>query len=32
MNIDGILPTQVSVYLDFDRVLEHGVDVDAAVP
>ncbi|MBK9304369.1 MAG: efflux RND transporter permease subunit [bacterium] len=27
VNIDGILPTQVSVYLDFDRVLEHGVDV-----
>ncbi len=27
VNIDGVLPTQVSVYLDFDRIMEHGVDV-----
>jgi len=27
VNIDGVLPTQVSVYLDFDKILEHGVDV-----
>jgi HAE1 family hydrophobic/amphiphilic exporter-1 len=28
VNIDGILPTQASVYLDFDRILEHDVDVN----
>ncbi len=27
VNIDGVLPTQASVYLDFDRILEYGVDV-----
>ncbi len=27
VNIDGVLPTQASVYLDFDRILEFGVDV-----
>jgi len=27
VNIDGVAPTQVSVYLRFDRILEHGVDV-----
>ncbi|HOX26222.1 MAG TPA: efflux RND transporter permease subunit [Candidatus Krumholzibacteria bacterium] len=27
VNIDGVAPTQASVYLRFDRILEHGVDV-----
>ncbi len=27
VNIDGVLPTQVSVYLKFDKILEHRVDV-----
>jgi HAE1 family hydrophobic/amphiphilic exporter-1 len=27
VNIDGVLPTQASVYLQFDRILEYGVDV-----
>jgi hydrophobic/amphiphilic exporter-1 (mainly G- bacteria), HAE1 family len=27
VNIDGILPTQASVYLSFDKILEHNVDV-----
>jgi len=27
VNIDGVVPTQASVYLRFDRILEHGVDV-----
>lgn len=27
VNIDGVLPTQASVYLRFDRIMEHGVDV-----
>lgn len=27
VNIDGVLPTQVSIYLDFDRIMEHGVDL-----
>jgi HAE1 family hydrophobic/amphiphilic exporter-1 len=27
VGIDGVLPTQVSVYLDFDKILEHNVDV-----
>ena len=27
VNIDGVAPTQASVYLRFDRILEYGVDV-----
>lgn len=27
VNIDGVLPTQVSVYLRFDKIQEYGVDV-----
>jgi len=27
VNVNGVLPTQASVFLDFDRILEHGVDV-----
>ncbi len=27
VNIDGVLPTQASVYLRFDRIMEHDVDV-----
>jgi HAE1 family hydrophobic/amphiphilic exporter-1 len=27
VNIDGVAPTQASVYLRFDRILEHNVDV-----
>ena len=27
VNIDGVLPTQASVYLKFDKILEHNVDV-----
>ncbi len=27
VNIDGVLPTQASIYLDFDKILEHDVDV-----
>ena len=27
VNIDGVLPTQASVYLKFDKILEYGVDV-----
>ena len=27
VNIDGVLPTQASIYLDFDKILEHNVDV-----
>ncbi|MFN2369737.1 MAG: efflux RND transporter permease subunit [Candidatus Krumholzibacteriia bacterium] len=27
VNIDGVLPTQASVYLRFDKIMEHGVDV-----
>ena len=27
VNIDGVAPTQCSVYLRFDRILEYGVDV-----
>jgi HAE1 family hydrophobic/amphiphilic exporter-1 len=27
VNIDGVAPTQVSIYLRFDRILEYGVDV-----
>ncbi len=27
VNIDGVAPTQASIYLRFDRILEHGVDV-----
>ncbi len=27
VGIDGVLPTQVSVFLDFDKILEHNVDV-----
>jgi len=27
VSIDGVLPTQASVYLRFDKILEHGVDV-----
>ena len=27
VNIDGVLPTQASVYLRLDRIMEHGVDV-----
>ncbi len=29
VNIDGVAPTQCSVYLRFDRILEYGVDVSA---
>jgi len=28
VNIDGVLPTQASVYLRFDKILEHNVDVN----
>ena len=28
VNIDGVLPTQASVYLRFDKIMEHGVDVN----
>ncbi len=28
VNIDGALPTQASVYLRFDKVMEHNVDVN----
>jgi len=27
VNIDGVLPTQVSVYLRFDKIMEYGIDV-----
>ncbi|MEZ4388400.1 MAG: efflux RND transporter permease subunit [Candidatus Krumholzibacteriia bacterium] len=27
VNIDGVAPTQCSIYLRFDRILEYGVDV-----
>ena len=27
VNIDGVLPTQASVYLRFDKIMEHDVDV-----
>ncbi len=27
VNIDGVLPTQASVYLRFDKIMEHKVDV-----
>ncbi|MBU8870111.1 MAG: efflux RND transporter permease subunit [Gemmatimonadales bacterium] len=27
VNIDGVLPTQASVYLRFDKIMEYGVDV-----
>jgi len=27
VNIDGVLPTQASVYLRFDKIMEHNVDV-----
>ena len=27
VNIDGVLPTQASVFLQFDRIMEYGVDV-----
>ena len=27
VNIDGVNPTQASIYLDFDKILEHDVDV-----
>ncbi|MFH2052708.1 MAG: efflux RND transporter permease subunit [bacterium] len=29
VNIDGVLPTQASVYLRFDKIMEYGVDVTA---
>jgi HAE1 family hydrophobic/amphiphilic exporter-1 len=29
VNINGVAPTQASVYLRFDRILEYGVDVSA---
>lgn len=29
VNIDGVLPTQASVYLRFDQIMEYGVDVSA---
>ncbi len=29
VNIDGVQPTQASVYLDLDRLLAHGVDAGA---
>jgi len=29
VNIDGVAPTQASVYLRFDRILAHGVDVSS---
>jgi HAE1 family hydrophobic/amphiphilic exporter-1 len=28
VNIDGVNPTQASVYLRFDKIIEHGVDVN----
>ena len=28
VNIDGVLPTQASVYLRFDKIMEHNVDVN----
>ena len=28
VNIDGVLPTQASVYLRFDKIMEHDVDVN----
>ncbi|MCB1182454.1 efflux RND transporter permease subunit [bacterium] len=28
VNIDGVNPTQASVYLRFDKIMEHNVDVD----
>jgi hydrophobic/amphiphilic exporter-1 (mainly G- bacteria), HAE1 family len=27
VNIDGVLPTQASIYLRFDKIMEYGVDV-----
>ncbi len=29
VQVDGVLPADISIYLDIDRVLEHGVDVQA---
>jgi len=28
VNIDGVLPTQASIYLRFDKIMEYGVDVN----